>query len=380
MNKIFYVLFGLIFFLTGVLQFLGISITILSYSLVMIICFILISFFFIIRRITVNSYVIINLCLLLWIIVSGIVNHTNLVIIINYFSYSIIPISVYLFIKSLKFDSINIDFVINLLILIQLPILCVQYFIPEYVMKKKKVISPVDRLFGSFPLSSDHFLSFFLIMNIIYIGVKESSLTFFNYFIIVYSVICISLTNSTTSYLMLITALFYVFFIRSNLYMKICLLFMSVILLVFLYFNIYEFLIILKKPELLDMANTKFIADGTAGRAQTLFYVFINKLPIFGYGPSSYYNPLLGGFQFNLNFSQLLWFFYDLGFVGVILLISLIYSFLLSFNMSIYLRFYLFFLILVYSFSSTIFDQLSFLFTLNIFASIMQQKKLIINK
>tara|TARA_B100000214_G_scaffold124414_1_gene88301 strand:- start:2752 stop:3138 length:387 start_codon:yes stop_codon:yes gene_type:complete len=128
------------------------------------------------------------------------------------------------------------------------------------------------------------------------------------------------------------------------------------------------------------MTNTKHIAQGSAGRIQTFFYILTNKLSIFGNGPSSYFNPLKSGFQLNLNFSQLLWFYYDLGVMGVVLLISLIYSFLVSFSFSNHLRVYLFFLIFAYSFSSTIFDQLSFLLILNIFVSILAQRTLNINK
>ncbi len=380
MNNVFYIICSFVFLFTGALQFIGLSITIFSYTLIMMILCILISYFLIRRHVTINSYVIINLCLLLWIVISGIVNQTNILLILNYFSYSIIPLSVYFFVRSLNLNSINLSFAINILVLIQLPVLCVQYFFPEYIIYSQKFINPIDRLFGTFPLSADHFLSFFLIMNILYVGLKASSLTLVNYFIIIYSIVCISLTNSTTSYLLLAATLLYIFFIRSSLYLRIYSIFISIIFLVFLYFNIYEVFSLLNKPELLEMTNTKHIAQGSAGRIQTFFYILTNKLSIFGNGPSSYFNPLKSGFQLNLNFSQLLWFYYDLGVMGVVLLISLIYSFLVSFSFSNHLRVYLFFLIFAYSFSSTIFDQLSFLLILNIFVSILAQRTLNINK
>ena len=135
----------------------------------------------------------------------------------------------------------------------------------------------------------------------------------------------------------------------------------------------------MRKPELLEITNTNHIVQGTAGRMQTFFYIFTNKLSIFGHGPSSYFNPLKGGFQFNLNFSQLLWFYYDLGVMGVILLISLISSFLYSFSIEKNIRVYFFILILAYSFSSTIFDQIAFLLTINIFAFMFEKRPLNIN-
>lgn len=342
----------------------------------MVVCLAFSSVFIIKKKITVNSYMIANLCLLLWIIISGIGNHTNPVLIINYLSYVIIPASIYLLVRYIDLDFINLKTLINTLIIIQLPVLLLQYFLPDYILYSQKLIAPIDRMFGTFPLSSDHFLSFFLIMNILYIGTKKSLLTFFDYFIILYSIICISLTNSVTSYLFMISTLVYIFFLRSNIYIKTSSIVISVGILVFLYFNLYEVLTLLGKPELFEMTNTKFIAQGTAGRIQTFFYVFTNKLSIFGYGPSSYFNPLSGGFQLNLNFSQLLWFFYDLGVIGVVLVISLISSFLYSFNIEKNIRIYLFSMILAYSFSSTIFDQVVFMLTINIFVSLFEKRKL----
>ena len=376
MKIIFYTIFIYTFFLTGTLQFIGLSSTMFSYSMIMLVCFALSSVFIIKKKITVNSYMIANLCLLLWIIISGIANHTNPLLIINYLSYVIIPVSIYLLLRAINIDVINFKFLINALILIQLPVLCLQYFLPDYILYSQKLIAPIDRMFGTFPLSTDHFLSFFLIMNILYIGIKKSALTFFDYFIIGYSIICISLTNSVTSYLFLISTIAYILFLRSNIYIKAYSIIISIGVLVFLYFNIYEILGLLRKPELLDMTNTGYIEQGTAGRIQTLFYVFTNKLSVFGRGPSSYFNPLKGGFQLNLNFSQLLWFYYDLGVMGVILLISLIGSFLYSLNITTNIRIYLFILILAYSFSSTIFDQVAFMLLLNIFVSLFEKRKL----
>jgi len=376
MKIAFYTLFITSCLLMGTFQFLGLSITISSYLLILCTTVIILLVSLVKRRITINSYVIINLCLLLWITISGLANHTHPLLIINYFSYVIIPLSLYFLVKSIDIDIATLKLLINSVIIIQLPVLCFQYFVPDYIFYSQKIIAPIDRLFGTFPLSSDHFLSFFLIMNILYVGTKKSFLTFFDYFIFLYSIICISLTNSVTSYLFMISTLVYIFFLRSNIYIKTSSIVISVGILVFLYFNLYEVLTLLGKPELFEMTNTKFITQGTAGRIQTFFYVFTNKLSIFGYGPSSYFNPLSGGFQLNLNFSQLLWFFYDLGVIGVVLVISLISSFLYSFDIEKNIRIYLFSMILAYSFSSTIFDQVVFMLTINIFVSLFEKRKL----
>tara|TARA_B100000767_G_C19708047_1_gene511466 strand:+ start:356 stop:1378 length:1023 start_codon:yes stop_codon:yes gene_type:complete len=338
----------------------------------------MLSVFLVKKRIVINSYLVVNLCLLLWIVISGIANNTNPLLVINYFAYVIIPVSIYFLVKSISQDIFKLKYLINILIIIQLPVLCLQYFLPDYILYSQKSIGYLDRMFGTFPLSSDHFLSFFLIINILYLGTKKSFLTVFDYFIIGYSIICVFLTNSLTSYLFLISTLAFIFFLKSNIYIKLSSVIISITVLVLLYFNLYYFIDLLGKPELLDMTNVNHINDGTAGRFQTFYFVFINDLSIFGNGPSSYYNPFKGGFQFNLNFSQLLWFYYDLGIIGLILLILLICSFLYCFKISNYLRYYLAILVLTYSFSSTILDQIVFLLTLNIFVFMfeLREKKL----
>ena len=336
----------------------------------------MLSIFLVKKRIIINSYLIVNICLLLLIIVSGTVNHTNPLLVFNYCSYVIIPVSIYFLIKSINKDLLTLRYLINTLIIVQLPVLCLQFYFPDYILYSSKLIHPLDRMFGTFPLSSDHFLSFFLIINILYIGTKKSFLTFFDYFIIVYSIICISLTNSVTSYLFLISTLAFILFLKSNIYIKLSYVFLSVVVLALLYSNFYHFLDLLGKPELLDMTNVSHIDEGTAGRFQTFYFVFISDISVFGNGPSSYFNPFGGGFQLNLNFSQLLWFYYDLGITGVILLILLVFSFLYSFSIANYIRIYLAILVLAYSFSSTILDQITFLVILTIFAALFEKRNL----
>ena len=375
MQIILYIISIFSFFLTGSLQFIGLSVTTSSYVLILVISLVMLSIFLVKKELTINSYLIINFFLILWIVISAIANRTNPLLVVNYFSYVIIPVAIYFLVKSNSKDLFKLSFLINLIVIIQLPVLCLQYFLPDYTLYSHKVIASIDRMFGTFPLSSDHFLSFFLILNILYIGVKKSTLTLFNYFIIIYSILCISLTNSVTSYLFLFSTLVFIFFLRSNLYVKFSFAIISVIGLIFLYFNIYEFLGLLQKPELLDITNTKYIEDGKAGRFQTFYYIFSKPLSIFGNGPSSYFNPLMGGFQLNANFSQILWFYYDLGFVGVILLVLLIVSYLYSFKISNHMRIYLFILVFAYAFSSTILDQVVFLLTLNIFAFMFENQE-----
>ena len=115
---LFYIILIISFFLVGTLQFLGLSITITSYLLITLISLIMLSVFLVKKRIVINSYLVVNLCLLLWIVISGIANNTNPLLVINYFAYVIIPVSLYFLVKSISQDIFKLKYLINILIII----------------------------------------------------------------------------------------------------------------------------------------------------------------------------------------------------------------------------------------------------------------------
>ena len=64
-----------------------------------------------------------NLTLLIWIIISGIVNQTDFFLVINYTSFVIIPMALYLLVRNIIDKDIKpLYTIVNSLVIIQLPI------------------------------------------------------------------------------------------------------------------------------------------------------------------------------------------------------------------------------------------------------------------
>ena len=374
MQIVFYILFFTFFFLMGILQFLGLSITIASYAISCVVCLAIFFSFLVQRKLIINGYFLMNLTLLIWIIISGIVNQTDFFLVINYTSFVIIPMALYLLVRNIIDKDIKpLYIIVNSLVIIQLPILLLQYLFPSYIQYSHKLMIPIDRLFGTFPLAGDHALSFFLIMNIIFLFVSNNKFSVFNYIIILFSVISILLMNSTISYLLLLFVLLY--FLSKKLNNLIFIPFIVSFLFLLLYFvSSFDIMTLLGKGSVAGIVgNASLFESGTAGRFQSLYYLFSKELLIFGNGPGSYFNPFSGGFQVNANFSQFIWFYYDLGIIGVIILFLLIFTYLKLFEISNYIKLILAILLLSYSLFSNILDSIVFCMTFNIFAFLIQK-------
>ena len=374
MQIIFYILFITFFFLMGIFQFFGLSITIASYAISCVVCLAIIFYFLVQRTLIINRYVLLNLTLLIWIIVSGIINQTDYFLVVNYTSFVVIPLAVYLLVRKIIDKDIKpLYSIINFSVIIQLPVLLFQYSFPSYIQYSQKLMIPIDRLFGTFPLAGDHVLSFFLIMNIIFLFVSNNRFSFFNYIIILFSVFSILLMNSAISYLLLLFVCLYFLFKKLNKFILIPFIFFFLSLLLF-FVGSFDILTLLGKGSVAGIVdNASLFESGTAGRFQSVYYLFSSDLLIAGNGPGSYFNPFSGGFQVNANFSQFIWFYYDLGIIGVMILFSLILTYLKLFEISNSIKLILAVLILAYSFFSNTFDSIVFCITLNIFAFLIQK-------
>ena len=374
MQIIFYILFITFFFLMGIFQFFGLSITIASYAISCVVCLAIIFYFLVQRTLIINRYVLLNLTLLIWIIVSGIINQTDYFLVVNYTSFVVIPLAVYLLVRKIIDKDIKpLYSIINFSVIIQLPVLLFQYSFPSYIQYSQKLMIPIDRLFGTFPLAGDHVLSFFLIMNIIFLFVSNNRFSFFNYIIILFSVFSILLMNSAISYLLLLFVCLYFLFKKLNKFILIPVIFFFLSLLLF-FVGSFDILTLLGKGSVAGIVdNASLFESGTAGRFQSVYYLFSSDLLIAGNGPGSYFNPFSGGFQVNANFSQFIWFYYDLGIIGVMILFSLILTYLKLFEISNSIKLILAVLIVVYSFFSNTFDSIVFCITLNIFAFLIQK-------
>lgn len=374
MQILFYIVFIISFFLMGVFQFFGVSITISSYILSILVAFGLLSILLIKKRVTINSYIITNLCFLLWIIISGLLNNKELIIIIYYASFVVLPLIIYFLVKQAMPKNENILLsLINVLIIIQLPVVSMQYLLPDYILYSQKIIAHIDRMFGTFPMSADHFVGFFLIMNIIYIFTSNNKLSVFHYFIIFMSVCTIFIMNSTVSYLLILIVLAYFLLQKFSFGMRFFFIFLGTSSLI-VFLSLFDIMSVLNKGSIVGMfTHQSLINEGMATRFQTTYFLFTEGLSIYGNGPASYFNPFTGGFQINLNFSQIIWTYYDLGIVGLIFLFSLMISYVRLFKIKNDIKAIIFLLFFSYSFFSNPLDSLVFLMTLNIFSFLIQK-------
>tara|TARA_B100001741_G_C16499932_1_gene574149 strand:- start:419 stop:1240 length:822 start_codon:yes stop_codon:yes gene_type:complete len=266
-------------------------------------------------------------------------------------------------------------YLINILVIFQLPVLCFQFFFPDYILYSHKPVSYLDRLFGTFPLAGDHALSFFLIMNIIFLFESKNKFSVFNYIIICSSIISILLMNSLISHFLLLFVFLYFIFKKVNylIFIPFIVFFFSFLLYLVSSFDIMTLLGKGSVTGIID--NASLFESGTAGRFQSIYYLFTKELLFFGNGPGSYFNPFDGGFQGNVNFSQFIWFYFDLGIVGLILLCLLIFTYLSLFKINNYLKLVLAVLVFSYSFFSNTLDSIVFCLTLNIFAFLIQKNQ-----
>jgi hypothetical protein len=83
--------------------------------------------------------------------------------------------------------------------------------------------------------------------------------------------------------------------------------------------------------QILGLYQAEDIYDsGYASRQQIIFTLYKQGLSLFGNGPYSYFNIVTGSFSGGANFSQWIWNYFDLGFIGVILFI--IYTFIIYYQ------------------------------------------------
>ena len=270
-----------------------------------------------------------------------------------------------------------------------MPILLIQrnfYDVLIQFNNNKQVIASVDFLFGSFFLKSDHSLGFFLLLIVINLifNVKQN-FKFINYrfLIAIYLSITLLLTESNISKVLLI-ATWGIFFLIS-VYNKIPKSFFtrkfyivtSIIFLSIIAYNARNLNYVTSRlggtieKNFTAEKSLKFYEEGSAKRLQIII-VAINHLDlkIIGDGPYSYYDITTGKFKKTIHFSQIIWTYFDLGILGLMLILIYLYN---SLKMILrddkHLVFLIYPILLIYSFYTTIFMDLAILISfLSIFS------------
>lgn len=268
--------------------------------------------------------------LALYILVNGIVNGTYWLLSFLYaLLFCFLPLSIYTAVKWNRKRHYTFIFykLFPVVVLVQMPVLYIQnsfYSTLLNIKRSSQFIEPVDMNFGTFFMKNDHALGFFLISFVLFLWLDR---THFSYvkkvFFSLYSVGALLLTNSKISYLLMGVALGYILYkhIRQRkLILYAALLFIALGLL----FNesireIDQVQRIEQEVEYklnLERSRRGYKAK-EANRYQTIVVFWHDKVRIVGEGPFTYFNILTGKFDHNPNFSQWLWFYYDLGVVGL---------------------------------------------------------------
>lgn len=377
-RTIFYIIIIYTFLLGGTLQFfLGLSNTITS-ALTAIVCFLIYLLIFLIRKkIIINPPVLFAIVFCSYILLNGFLNQTSFIEIMLYWIYVFIPLGCYLLIRfSLLTEKVWCRLFTFFLFIasIQLPILLLQKFGYAYLISIKtstEIIAPIDFQFGTFFLKNDHALGFFLLCMILFLLFNKLHLRYVKTFAL-YLTISIFFTNSEISMLLaFLVWAYYIWHILNYKKIAIIIFFSAIIAIPVSYYAISNHELEGKISQIstdlsLDKAQRMYERK-EATRQQTIIVLANEKLKIIGEGPYTYFNILSGKFSQNPNFSQIIWFYYDLGLVGVIFLFSYILSFYFSIKERVKYAPFIFFILCIYALFANVLADLAFMIIFLIF-------------
>jgi len=384
----FYLLSIVVFVIGGLSQFLfGISNTIMTFFLMVSLLAVYFIYSLLKARIVFNRFVFIALLYLLVIVLSAVLNKSDIVSTLVYFIFPFLPLSVYLFThinfreQFLTFEKVfKLFFYIGL---IQLPILLIQRNLYDFLIRFNKsgqTIESLDFMFGSFFIKSDHSLGVFLLLliaSILYHRKRIAHIVLMPRIALVYLLISIFLTESNIS--KLIAVILVATTIILPIYHKYGerLFFRLGVLILIVTMGIAGFSL-KDKPiiqnrlggplaEQLSIESAeKFYEERTAKRFQIVL-VAAQRLSLkwIGDGPYSYFEIRSGKFTKAPHFSQLLWTYFDLGLLGLTVVISYLWVItgFLSLKRGI-VTLFLFGILMVYSFYTTFFSDIAMLFSL----------------
>ncbi|PIV92779.1 MAG: hypothetical protein COW44_12935 [Flavobacteriaceae bacterium CG17_big_fil_post_rev_8_21_14_2_50_33_15] len=384
----FYFVVSLIFLIGGMLQFfLGLSNTVLTLLIVAIMYLTYTLYVIIKHRAVVNIIIFWGLVYVVIIIISGISNKSNFFSIIIYFLFPLLPLGAFLFCyinyKENYLSPKRIFKLLYLISLIQLPILIIQSNFYEELIKfnnSNQHIASFDFLFGSFFLKSDHSLGFFIlcVITTMLLNIrKDGKLIKLPVISIIYLSVTVFLTESNISKLFLSILLvlsivipLYKRYKMSYILKAVVLLFGTLIVLFVYSLRDQEFV----KARLGGDFESQYSLSvserqyelGTAKRGQILIMAFNNlETKWIGDGPYSYFNILTGEFKRTIHFSQLIWTYFDLGFIGLIVVMGLLISILRYLDIDKGIPFYTVLgVVIVYSFYTTVFSDIAIMFSL----------------
>ncbi|MEB8328227.1 hypothetical protein OO009_02570 [Flavobacteriaceae bacterium KMM 6897] len=377
---LFIVLILSVYFVGGFFQyFFGIPSTLYS-MLVLGLVYLIVLLTILVRnsKVTRSNIILISLLYIFLIIGSGTVNNTELKKTILYFVFPLVPLGVFLAIDGLIKVGINVKKLSSLffkvLILIQLPIILIQKYGYDFLIKfnnSNQSIGDYDFMFGSFFIKADHSLGFFLLIYLLAIifqyrrgGAKQ-----IQWLLIGYICFTILLLESNLTKLLFFIVLTYYGVIWANKRVR-----YSGIIAIFIvgYVMLNLALSVPKiQTELYFLKNKYTVSEsvkaterGYAKRPQIVISYIQDSLKIIGEGPYDYFNLLTGEFKKALNFSQLIWTYNDLGIIGVLVIMSLLFAIISYLGLDRESKIILTFIMLFYLFMTNVYYDIGMMLSL----------------
>tara|TARA_B100001063_G_C16777786_1_gene567210 strand:- start:9659 stop:10852 length:1194 start_codon:yes stop_codon:yes gene_type:complete len=332
-----------VFIVGGMLQFfIGIPNTIMTLGLSALMMINYIIYVVVKKKVVFNKVILWVFFYLLIIFLSGLINKTHIVNLSVYFIFPLLPLSMYLFFFINKKEHYIKQKTIYKLIfhigLIQLPILLIQrnlFDVLIFFNNSGQRIASVDFLFGSFLLKSDHSLGCFLVFITLSLLFNINNIRrYINYplmFAIYISItLLLSESNISKAILILVWVVYFVnkvyVGLRSDKLTKKLLIYSILSIIVVVGYNIRNIELITSKvggtfeKHFTVKKSERFFELGTAKREQIVITA-IHSLDTkyFGDGPYSYFDIKTGKFKNTIHFSQIIWTYFDLGIIGLII-------------------------------------------------------------
>ena len=372
---LFIVLILSVYFVGGGIQyFFGIPSTLYS-MLVLGLVYLIATLTILVRngKVTKSNIILISLLYVFLIIWSGMVKK-----IILYFVFPLVPLGVFLAIDGLLKVGINVKKLSSLffkvLILIQLPIILIQKYGYDFLIKfnnSNQSIGDYDFMFGSFFIKADHSLGFFLLIYLLAIifqyrrgGAKQMPR-----FLIGYICVTILLLESNLTKLLFFIVLTYYGVIWANKRIR-----YSGIIAIFIVGYVMSNLALSVpkiQTELYFLKNKYTVSEsvkaterGYAKRPQIVISYIQDSLKIIGEGPYDYFNLLTGEFKKSLNFSQLIWTYNDLGIIGVMVIMLLLFVIISYLGLERESQIILTFIMLFYLFMTNVYYDIGMMLSL----------------
>lgn len=341
----FYTITLITFVFGGSIQFLlGVSNTILTFFLTGLLFFVYILYAVFRQKLIFNRIVLLAIIYVGIVLCTAILRQSPLVLALTYLIFPLLPLGVYLF----SYINYNENYISNekvikifyQIALFQLPIMLMQKYFFSFLIQfnnSGQTIEWFDFMFGSFFIKSDHSLGVFLLLVIailLYKGNSIKGIIKFPKLALLYLVATLFLTESNISklFVVILISTFIIIPIykkyKGTLIFKVSV-FVLVASILITGYNLREKQFIQDKlggtlERQLSMESAeKFYELGTAKRFQIIL-VAAKKIETkyLGDGPYSYFDIRTGKFAQTRHFTQLIWTYYDLGLLGLIIVLS----------------------------------------------------------